>query len=304
MWANPNCPQVAARFLDPLVAAPPNSACPALERVLFNTCFHDDRAGAERAFRHFARHPTLRELCMTNRFFYAVTPVPHAAIADVFATASTIAATTATTAAAAAASLFAPLNALDISIDAVSMTPLARMFPALRRLSVNATNRLGGLKRGAFFAAIGSLAALRSLDVEPTYGVKFTQSDLRALQRLAQLRCLRLHHCESAPDLAAADVLHVLCGFRHLRTLFFELYWSPPPDTLAVLGTALPHLRDLTMTHAFYLALAFDRVEQQAKLQGRLPPPLFRNLERLRVSRFDSLGQLNSISSYCHVSHP
>jgi hypothetical protein len=81
----------------------------------------------------------------------------------------------------------------------------------------------------------------------------------------------------------------VLCGFRQLRTLRFELDWAPPPDTLGVLGMALPHLRVLRMIRNTYLAPSFDPVEQQARLQAQRPMPLFRNLEKLAVQRFDIL---------------
>jgi hypothetical protein len=109
---------------------------------------------------------------------------------------------------------------------------------------------------------------------------------MRALQRLSHLRGLRLYHCRSAPDLAAADVLQVLCGFRHMHALHFHLHWAPPPQTLGKLGAALLRLRDLRMQRAVYLAPALDPVEQQATLQGQLPMPLFRGLEALAVLRF------------------
>jgi hypothetical protein len=279
---------VAARLLDALAA--PNSACLALKTLRFEDIFHLHRGGAGQAFRRFACCPALTTLCITNHDYYEVTPVPHADVAAVWV-APTRAEGDGTAVASCHERRFAPLEALEISIEPASMATLVRMFPMLTRLSVKVSQAESVVAMPAnFFAAIGRLTALRSLDFRPSYGALVTAADVRALQRLAQLRRLTLRTCRSAPDLAAADVLQLFRSFRHAQTIQVRLNWSPPPETLALLGTACPQLRTLKMWCVFDLATALDTVERQAKQLGQPPMPFFANLVNLRIRRFDYQG--------------
>lgn len=174
------------------------------------------------------------------------------------------------------------------------MPRLARMFPALTRLAVAVTKPddvMLSAMPPEVFAALGALTALRSLDLTLSYATSVTAADVRALQRLGQLRHLTLHSCLSAPDLAPADVLQLLRGLRHAQTLQLHLEWTPPPETLRVLSAACPHLRQVDMWGGFHLAPALGLQEPEAQSPGhRQPFPLFENLEDMRVEEFCFAG--------------
>jgi hypothetical protein len=302
---------LAPGMLDFLLGTASSSACPALEVMLFEDIFVGNSAGAGCAFSHFARRPALTELCITNRLYSTVTPVPHAAVVSVWAATSSTGAdndrrsnchdeddVVEASCRIQTQPSVEPLKALSISVEPESMALLARMFPALTRLAVAAARARTGAERPLrpdFFAAIGALTALRSLDVRPGYGALLTAADVRALQRLTQLRTLTLRACGSAPDLRPADVLQLLRGLRHAHTLNFLLDWAPPPETLGVLGTACPQLRRLEIWGSIYVAPSLDPMQlqelwEQQQQQGQPPLPLFANLEHLRVRLFDCLG--------------
>jgi hypothetical protein len=300
-------PQRTAQLLGRLCGgggAEPGLACPALEDVRFynifrgNPPFFSDRAAAGRAFDHFAHRPALKALSITHFAIHQVTPVPARAehsVADADGggagnvAAAAAAAAAATTSSVKQLQLWAPLTALEISIEAASMRQVARVFPALTHLAVAVTKpdevMLTAMPPDVF-AALGTLTALRCLDLRLSYATSVTAADMRALQRLEQLRHLTLHSCCSAPDLAPADVLQLLRGLRHAQTLQLHLDWSPPPETLSVLGAACPQLRHADMWGDFHLVPALGLPEQQARPPGHQLSPLFGNLEDLHVLKF------------------
>jgi hypothetical protein len=280
--------------------------CRALERASFYNVFDGDTVSAGRVFSLCARRPALREFSMTDFHVFRLTPVPHAddddddddddgtREDDADGGGNGIAVAASSSARPPSAALLAPLKALEISIASASMPRLTNTFPALTRLVVAAVTpdaaEMATMAPG-FFAAIGSLTALRMLNVRLSFRAVVTAADVRQLQHLRQLRQLTLGMFIGAPDLAPAEVLQLLRCLGHLTTLTLLVDWEPPPETLDVLGAACPQLRSVELWGDLNLAQAFDMLVWQAQQPGQQPTPLFANLEALRVSEFVYAGE-------------
>jgi hypothetical protein len=189
---------LAIRMLDSILDTASGSACPELEILLFEVIFVNNPAGTGHAFSHFARCVALMELCITNRHSSRVTPMLHAAVVDAWAAVSSTGAGNSRRSnsdedtdddnqvAEASCCIQAPPSlalhkVLSICIEPESMALLARMFPALTRLAVAAEDGGTGVERPVrpdFWAAMGALPVLHSLDVRPGYDMLLIAADV------------------------------------------------------------------------------------------------------------------------------
>ncbi len=182
--------------------------------------------------------------------------------------------------------LFARLNALTIAVDCQAVPALAALFASssLTRLAIFVHRRPGSdtADAAAVMPSLATLLQLQVLDLrlhgplyEPDYQTSVTASDSRALQRLTELRVLRLSADSGADDLADADIAALLRALPHLHTLALDAVTKTARQgLLGAIGQASPRLRRIAVENNCYLAPTFDRASCT---------PLFPHLQELRL---------------------
>jgi hypothetical protein len=186
---------------------------------------------------------------------------------------------------------FARLKDLTIEVNGRSVAPLVALLEpssSLTRLAITVLCWPGPAAVDAATAAaaiiptLATLQQLQSLDLELySYNrgqagkTSLTPSNLHALQRLTQLRVLRLAADSGAADLTDADMAALLRAQPHLHTLAFDAAtWRPWRSLLRAIGEACPCLRRLAVNNDCFLAPTFD---------GATCTPLFPQLHELKL---------------------
>jgi hypothetical protein len=168
-------------------------------------CFRDDPEGAQRSFRYFARHSAIRDLAITDYHNYAVTSSAARRDCRRFRSGGggvderrqsrrvvvVVVVVVVNVIVVVVVVVRLPSKLLDISIVPASMPTLARTIPALRHLTVQARPATSasqcpaadwpadaGPMRPDVFPAIGSLTALRCLNVVSLYRAQVTPGRL------------------------------------------------------------------------------------------------------------------------------